>query len=242
VTAPATNEAIRRPGETLADLAYERLETLIVACELRPGSALSINELQVQTGLGRTPTHQAVTRLAADTLVIVRPRHGLLIAPIDLARERMLLHLRRDLERFVIRLAAERSGPRQRNQFQHLIRQLANPPHPLTVNEFNVIDRRIDSLIIAAAGEPFLEHTLRPLHTIFRRIGWLYHKRVARGEELEETVRPHLQIMEAVAARQPEAAVIASDRLIDFAGTMLDRLEREADPAWLDCTQDAGAP
>ena len=105
---------------------------------------------------------QAVSRLAADTLVIVRPRHGVQIAPIDLARERGLLPLRRDTERFVIRLAAERSGPSQRNQMLHLMRLLREHSENLTINKFNVVDRKVDHLIMAAAGEPFVEHTLRP--------------------------------------------------------------------------------
>ena len=37
------------------------------------------------TWIGRTPIHQAVNKLAADTLIIVRPRHGLQIAPIERA-------------------------------------------------------------------------------------------------------------------------------------------------------------
>ena len=134
--------------------------------------------LQEITGFSRTPVHQAVSRLADDTLILIRPRHGVQIAPIDLARERMLLHLRRDIERFVIRLAAERSGPSHRNQFLHIERLLRERRDSMTVEEFNVLDRRIDKLILAVAGEPFLEHTVRPLHTIFRRIGWVHHRHI----------------------------------------------------------------
>src|SRR3954463_13137102 len=100
----------------LAELAYDRLEELIVTCNLRPGLLLSIQDLQDQTGLGRTPIHQAVSRLAIDTLIVVRPRHGLQITPIDLARERTLLPLRRDMERFVVRLATERCDASHRNK------------------------------------------------------------------------------------------------------------------------------
>jgi DNA-binding GntR family transcriptional regulator len=232
----------RRNKDNLSNLAYERLEELIVTCELRPGQALSIQDLQSLIGYGRTPVHQAVNRLAADTIIIIRPRHGLQIAPIDLARERMLLKLRRDMERFVIRLATERSGPSQRNQILHLIRLLRDQGEGMTVAAFNQIDRRIDRMLIAAAAEPFLEHTLRPLHTIFRRVGWIYHNAVAPGQGLSATVAPHLEILEAVAARQVEAAVAATDRLMDFGDRMLDRMEREVDPALLDCSLELLSP
>jgi DNA-binding GntR family transcriptional regulator len=228
--------ARRRNRQNLFILAYERLEELIVTCELKPGQFLAIQDLQEQIGFGRTPVHQAVNRLAGDTLIVVRPRQGLQIAPIDLARERMLLQLRRDLERFVVRLAAERSGASHRNQLLHLTRSLRERRDRISIAEFNAFDLRMDRLMLAVAAEPFLEHTLRPLHTIFRRIGWIYHSSIAPTEGMHKTVDCHLAILEAVANRHVEEAVAASDRLIDFADSMFDVMEREIDPALLDCS------
>jgi DNA-binding GntR family transcriptional regulator len=216
------------------DLAYERLEELLVNCQLKPGRFLAMQDLQALAGLGRTPVHQAISRLAANTLVIVRPRHGVQIAPIDLARERALLPLRRDTERFVIRLAAERSGPSQRNQMLHLMRLLRGQREHMTINKFNAVDRRVDQLIMAAAGEPFVEHTLRPLHTIFRRIGWLYHTQIPRGQNLQRSIDCHVDVLDAVANRHIDQAIAASDKLIAFVDSMFDVLEREIDPSLLD--------
>ena len=209
----------------LAEQAYDRLEELIIACELKPGQALSINDLQNIVQLGRTPIHQAVSRLASDTLIVIRPRHGLRIAPIDLTRERTLLNLRRDMERFVVRLAAERSGPTHRKQ-----------DNDLDIATFNRLDRRIDQLMTSATGEPFLENTLRPLHTIFRRIGWIYHNWAAPDEGLGNTVQGHLAMIEAVAEGDAERAAAASDKLMGFMDSVFAVIEREVDPALLDCT------
>jgi DNA-binding GntR family transcriptional regulator len=226
--------ARRRNQINLFDLAYERIEDLIVQCELTPGRFLAMQDLQEMTGFGRTPVHQAVTRLAADTLVTIRPRHGVKIAPIDLARERVLLRLRRDLERFVIQLATERSGPSHRNQMLHITRLLREKRAEIGIDKFNSFDRRIDRLITTAAGEPFLEHSLRPLHTIFRRIGWIYHTQIAGAINLDRSIDCHLAILEAVANRHAEQAMAASDELIGFVDLMFGVLEREVDPALLD--------
>src|SRR6478735_5058737 len=206
-----TSKAVRhrRNRVNLLELAYERIEDLIVHCELKPGRFLAIQDLQEMTGFSRTPVHQAVSRLADDTLILVRPRHGLQIAPIDLARERVLLHLRRDIERFVIRLAAERAGPSHRNQMLHMERLLREKRDGLTLAEFNALDRRIDQMVLAAAGEPFLEHTLRPLHTIFRRIGFIYHSYMAEKTTLDGTIDHHLAVLNAIATRHAERAVAA---------------------------------
>jgi DNA-binding GntR family transcriptional regulator len=224
----------RRNRLNLAKLAYDQLEELIVSCTLKPGQFLAIQDLQTMTGGGRTPVHQAVSHLAADTLILIRPRHGLQIAPIDLARERVLLGLRRDMERFVVRLATERAGPSHRNQILHISRALrANAG--MSIIEFNQLDRRIDQLLSTASGEPFLEQTLRPLHTIFRRIGWIYHNWVRASEGLDKTVECHLAILDAVAGGRVTEAVAASDRLIAFSDSMFDVIEAEIDPALLDC-------
>ncbi len=218
------------------ELAYERLESLIVTCALKPGQVLALQDLQDLVSLGRTPVHQAVARFAADTLIIIRPRHGLQIAPIDLARERVLLALRADLERFVIRLAAERSGASHRNQMLHLQRSLRERRDVMGIDEFNLFDRRLDSLILAVAGEPFLEHALRPLHTMSRRIGWIHYAQLKGALSLQTTIDCHLAVLEAVANRHIDRAIEASDRLVAFVDSMFDVMEREIDPSLLDCS------
>jgi DNA-binding GntR family transcriptional regulator len=220
----------------LFDLAYEQIEDLIVSCRLKPGQYLTMQDLQDLTGLGRTPVHQAVSRLAADTIISVRPRHGLQIAPVDLERERLLLRLRADIERFVTRLATERSEASHHSQMLYLARILRERGETMTIEEFNKFDRRIDRLILTAAKEPFLGHTLRPLHTIFRRVGWLYHTKTGTGVGPNESIECHIAVLETMANHQVKAATAASDELINFVDGMFDVIGRELDPALLDCS------
>ena len=70
---------------------------------------------------------------------------------------------------------------------------------------------------------------------IFRRIGWVYHSRVRPQEGLARTLGCHSEVLDAVLARQVEAAVAASDRLIAFSDSMFDVLGRGIDPALFDC-------
>ena len=225
------------PGRTNHfEIAYDRIEEAIVTCALKPGRTLSLGDLQRLTGLGRTPVHQAATRFAEDTLIVVHPRQGLQIAPIDLARERVLLALRGDLERFVIRLATERASASHRNQMRHLQRALRDRRADMDVDAFNLLDRKLDRLLLSAAGEAFLEHALRPLRTMSRRIGWLAVSQLAAPRALTTTIDCHLAILDAVANRHLGSAIAASDQLIGFADSMFDAMEREIDPSLLDCS------
>lgn len=240
VSSDLTPAAPLRNSVNLADQAYECIESMLVCCELQPGRFLATHELQASTGFGRTPVHQALSRLAADTLVHITPRHGVRIAPIDLTRERRLLSLRRDMERFVIRLATERSGASQRNRLQHIRRQLVEPDAPLTIDQFNILDRMIDQLLISATNELFVEATLRPLHTLFRRIGWLYHTQTSEHAHLKASIDGHVAVIDAVSEGRVNAAISASDDLMAFVENMFDVLEREVLPSLLDCTVDGG--
>lgn len=238
VSIDAIAPVARKSAANLSQLAYERIEELLVSCELAPGRFLATHELQGMVGYGRTPVLQAVNRLAADTLVHITPRHGIRIAPIDLTRDRLLLRLRRDIERFVIRLATERSGASQRNRMQHIKRQLLEHGAHMSVEQFNVVDRLIDQLFLAAAQEPFVEGTLRPLHTIFRRLGWIYHMQAPGHSDLRDTVQGHIAVIDAVADGKVDDAIAASDQLMDFVDSMFETLERDIAPSLLDCTLD----
>jgi hypothetical protein len=74
------------------------------------------------------------------------------------------------------------------------------------------------------------------LHTIFRRIGWLHHTKIARGQNLKRTIDCHVAVLDAVANCHIEKANEASDELIMFVDSMFDVLEHEIDPSLLDCS------
>lgn len=219
---------------SLAEMAYERLEAEIVRCTLRPGAEVTLQDLQKLAGLGRTPVHEAVKRLAADTLLVIKPRAGIQIAPVDLAREGRLLGLRREMERFVVTLAAGAATPIQRSQMMRLARRLREAGETFGIDEFNVYDRQIDKLILSAAGEPFLEHSLRPLHTIFRRSGWLCLTHVSSPDELGGSVDCHVALLDAIVRQDLDGARKASDLVVDMAERLFSRLARGIDPALLD--------
>jgi DNA-binding GntR family transcriptional regulator len=223
---------------TKTDLAYDRIESMLVSGLLEPGRFIATYELQDLLGMGRTPVHQAVTRLAGEALIIIRPRHGLQIAPIDLKREHLLLQLRRDVERFVVQLATERASMLQRKEMRKLSAQL-QAAKAMSLPKFNVIDHRIDQLFLESASEPYVAATLRPLHTLFRRIGWLYHSQTAQPHDLHVSIAGHIAVLEAVASNQVKQAVRATDSLMNLVDDMFDTLEAVVKPELLDCNATA---
>jgi DNA-binding GntR family transcriptional regulator len=142
--------------------------------------------------------------------------------------------LRRDVERFVVQLATERASAAQRREMNKLFEQLKNAK-AMSLAKFNVIDHRIDQLFLEAANEPYVAATLRPLHTLFRRVGWLYHSQTAQATALQASINGHMAVLEAVASNQVKQAVRATDALMNFVDDMFDTLEQQLRPEQLDC-------
>jgi DNA-binding GntR family transcriptional regulator len=232
-----TNET---PGMSRAELAYERIETLLAHMELAPGAFLTMAELQARTGLGRMPVLEATRRLSDDTLLEVRAGRGIRVFPIDPGRERRLLRVRHDLERFAIEQACERASTLERSQMRQLASALAalieddTPLCDERIRRFNEIDRRMDRLVLKAASEPFVERTLRPLHTLFRRLGYLFLTHFGDEPLIRTNIRLHQELLEAVIAGRKPAADDVLSRLMAFAAEMMDPIETSLDPALLD--------
>ena len=81
-----------------------------------------------------------------------------------------------------------------------------------------------------------LRSWLRPLHTIFRRIGWIYHMHAPEKVDLQGTIDGHIAVIEAVASGNVDGAIAASDGLMDFVDSMFEVLERDVAPNTLDCS------
>src|ERR1051325_4986085 len=99
------------------DRAYRELEEMIVTLQLSPGTILSEQALAQRLKIGRTPIREALQRLARDGLVVIMPRRGIMVSEINLRLQLRLLEVRRELERLMARLAAERATPEERGGF-----------------------------------------------------------------------------------------------------------------------------
>jgi DNA-binding GntR family transcriptional regulator len=66
----------------LADEVYEALRERLITGSFRSEEKLSLQDLALQLGVSRSPVHQALTRLVAEGMLIVRPRRGYFVAPL----------------------------------------------------------------------------------------------------------------------------------------------------------------
>lgn len=98
------------PAASQAEKAYRGLLEEIVSLHLAPGEVLVEEGLCERLGLGRTPVREALQRLAAQRLVVIIPRRGLMVSEINITDLREIYEVRSPLEGLAAALAAERWG------------------------------------------------------------------------------------------------------------------------------------
>jgi DNA-binding GntR family transcriptional regulator len=212
---PARSRA--RAGEaedgTLTDRAYRELEEMIVTLRLSPGTVLSEQALASRLKIGRTPIREALQRLARDGLVVIMPRRGIMVSEINLRLQLRLLEVRRELERLMAGLAAERASAEERREFAELAQAMLDAAAKADDIAFMRLDQRFNVLVATAARNEFARRSMGLMNALSRRFWYQHYQEVA---DLPLAAKLHAAVAQAVAQKKVKAAATASDRLIDY--------------------------
>lgn len=197
-------------GESLAEVAYRRLEEAIVTLSLRPGAVLTEAQLIDLVGLGRTPVREALIRLAQHGLVQILPRKGVLVADISAIDIMAALDARAVLERLVVGEAAKRAGPAERIAIVEAAKAMRLKAEAGDVMGYMRLDKELDALVAQAARSPYAIRAVEPLQALIRR-AW-YH--FERQDDLVPAALHHGALAHAIAGADTSAAMAASDGLM----------------------------
>src|SRR5262245_15952443 len=138
-------------SETLTERAYRELEEQIVTLRLKPGEFLSEYALSENLRIGRTPIREALQRLAREGLVTILPRKGILVTETDPRKQLLVLETRRELERLLSRLGAQRATEAQRRRFREIAEHMDRAGKANDDITFMRLDREMNLLVSEAA-------------------------------------------------------------------------------------------
>ncbi len=198
---------------TLTDRAYRELEEMVVTLQLAPGTILSEQALAVRLNIGRTPIREALQRLARDGLVVIMPRRGIMVSEINLKLQLRLLEVRRELERLMASLAAERATSDERREFAEVAAAMLTAAAKADDIAFMRLDQRFNLLIATAARNEFARRSMGLMNALSRRFWYQHYQEVA---DLPLAAKLHAAVANAVAQKKVKAAATASDHLIDY--------------------------
>lgn len=203
--------------------AYESLRAKIVTNGLTPGEILNEKDLMAQLSIGRSPLREVLFRLQEENMIKPMPRLGYMITPLNIAEVRDLVELRRELEGFAGRLAAQRITPEQLEELRTLLSEAENAPSdvPAITSISEYFDTRFHDLLYQAADNHQLVKTLQDLHIKMLRI-WFHmgFKAIGFGQEAQNLYK----VLEALELGDPDKASTAMEAHVDeFAAQVKDK-------------------
>lgn len=189
--------------KSLEEIAYEKLETDILDGYYKRGDALTELALCSRLGVSRTPVRSALHRLAEEGLVQISPNRGAVVVGVTLDDLVDTYKIRMRLEGLASSMAAGRIGNEE----------LASLAESVELSEYYIgkndpehlkeLDTEFHSIIYRASGNRMLCRILSELHRNIKS----YRKRsLSVPGRLENSVREHREILEAIRAGDGEKA------------------------------------
>lgn len=92
---------------TSAQDIYQRLRSMVLNLDVRPGSRLTEAQLAAYFEVSRTPIRAALQRLEIEKHVVIRPKQGCFVREVDIVRISHYYDIRVTLENMVLEILAQ---------------------------------------------------------------------------------------------------------------------------------------
>jgi DNA-binding GntR family transcriptional regulator len=208
---------------SLPDLAYESIVEAIIDGRLPPGSRLGIDELCRQLAMSNTPIREALSRVAAERLVIRETNKGFTVTPLLSETEyHQLFDVRHLLEIHAITLSDTGRPPiDQMADLVETMSALTPGRRYRDFREFNRADREFHRALVRMSGNTFLIRAWEDLH-FHLHVGRLYTGAgiIDYGDALGE----HAAILDALRTGDKEQIVDRVSQHIKRAESRLSKL------------------
>ena len=201
--------------------AYEQLKQRIVKHELAPGQLLHELELMDTVGFGRTPIREAIQRLAAEKLVVARPRQTAFVAPILASDMSELVEMRLVLECPAARLAATRGTARGRATLREAGEAFRAHVKAMDIEGSLAADAAIHTMIAVMACNSLLAENSERLAALSHRVFWASIERAVREDTFAGC---HDALIAAISSGDPDAAGQAAETHVGLFQARLSRL------------------
>ena len=192
-----------KPETRVADI-YDQIKAKAAGFGIRPGERINEGALAKDLGVSRTPVREALNRLVAEQLIEVRPGTGFLCRPLEPKDIFDLYETRNIVETAAVRLAISRAKDADLQAFAAETQATGMTVKGLTIAQAVTRDEAFHIEIARLSGNLELLRVLQGVNDRTRFIRW-----VRMSDRVVESKAEHRRILDAMLARDPDAAVRA---------------------------------
>lgn len=208
-------------GGRLSEQLRESIEEEVATGRLKPGTHLDELELAERFGVSRTPIREALSLLAGEGVVEIRPRRGAVVAQLSPRRLVEMFEVMGELEALCARLAARRIGEADLASLMQGLAQCQTAAAQRDPDAYFYANEEFHRNIYLASRNEYLieqavslQRKLRP----YRRLQLRVRNRMA------QSLQEHQDIVEAIRSGDADRAatelrshvVVQGDRFADL--------------------------
>jgi len=185
--------------------AYQKLKSAIQSGALIPGTRIREIEIAARFNVSRTPAREAIRRLESEGLISFLPRQGAVVSQLDHQETMELYDLREVLEGTAAGFAARHASEAEIEELKEMV--ASEETIRACPGKLADLNRLFHSVLYRAAHNRYLERSLLGLRDSLALLGGTSLRAAGRFETAH---REHSAIIEAIAARDPQAAEAAA--------------------------------
>lgn len=187
----------------LREVIFNTLREAIIIGELKPGQRLMEVHLAEKMGVSRTPVREAIRKLELEGLVNMMPRKGAHVADLSLKDIMDVLEVRATLDALASELAALRITAEELKELKHVQLQFVNYVERDNLQGSIKKDVEFHDIIYRASRNDKLIQISNNLREQVQRYRVVYLKDYGSPKEI---IKEHVEILEAITAREAENA------------------------------------
>ncbi len=215
-------------GETLTSRVYGSLRTALMEGYYAPGHPIKIRDLATSLHVSETPCREALMQLVRERGLVMRPGHSITVARLSVKQYLELRTIRMQLEALAGEAATERIAPDQIRELSAIHRQLVKAEKDGAWRDAVRLNWVFHRSIYQAAQMPEL---LAIIEGIWLRNGPLLNLLYPDAKPTYKGRHQHLNLLDAMKARNPEAVSEAIRADMIEGGTKLLALMRKREAA-----------
>ena len=189
-------------GNPIRTHVYKELEQAILDGDIVPGTALAEVKLSQEMGVSRTPVREALMQLELEGLVKTVPNKGAVVVGVTASDVDDIYTIRMRIEGLAARRAAEKISEQQLEALREIVE----------LQEFYVsrkdflqvwhLDNRFHETLYEGCGSRPLKQMLTLFHNYIQKA----REATVRAGRAEGSTQEHRAVLDAISARDPEAA------------------------------------
>ena len=210
------------PGRTIADALDVKLRAAILRGEIAPGAKLKLEALRERFGVSLSPLREALSRLAAEGLVLAESQRGFRLPEASGERLAEVITLRCQLEPFALAESIRRGDDEWEERLVAVFHRLSKLERAepraarARVEDWEKAHREFHEALISACGMPILLQFCGVLNDLSDRYRRLF---LARNPLDRNVLGEHQAILDAALARKADRATALLRRHVERTGT-----------------------